>query len=118
MGSPRGSGLLLMTQALQGELESETCLARTSPDQLCDSSRTHLPAALVSSAEGMPSSAYRVQMCVLGQVMGGSGTWDCGKNTASHVMTVPRAHSEDVVVLVMNAAVWAIPLADCGDCGI
>lgn len=60
----------------------------------------------------MPSSGYRDQMCVLGQVMGGSGTWDCGKNTASHVMTVTRAHSEDVVVLVTNAAVWAIPLAE------
>lgn len=52
-------------------------------------------------------------MCVLGQVMGGSGSWDCGTDTVSYVMTVTRAHSEDVVVLVTNAAVWAIPLAHC-----
>lgn len=51
-------------------------------------------------------------MCVLSQVMGGSGTWDCGKNTVSHMMTVTRAHSKDVVVLVTNAAVWANPLPD------
>lgn len=49
--------------------------------------------------------------------MGGPGA-ENSENTTSCVMTATRAHSDDVVVLVTDAAVWEITIASGQDHGI